>query len=51
MSEEEFEIGLDLMVCGAEAFNIGDRREGERIEVLLDVTFRGDGLTVDERNE
>jgi hypothetical protein len=46
MSEEELEIRLDLLVCSAEAFNTGDRRERERIVGVLDVTFRGDGLTV-----
>jgi hypothetical protein len=46
VSDEEFETGLDLMVRGAEAFKSHDQQERERIEGLLGVTFRRDGLSV-----
>jgi hypothetical protein len=46
VSNEEFETGLDLMVRGAEAFKSRDQQERERIESLLGVTFRRDGLSV-----
>jgi hypothetical protein len=46
VSEDEFETGLDLMVRNAEAFNSGHEQERGRIEGLLGVTFRRDGLSV-----
>ena len=46
VSDEEFETGLDLIVRGAEALNSGDQEERGRIEGLLGVTFRRDGLSV-----
>ena len=46
VSDDEFENGLNLMVRGAEAFKSGDQEKRGRIEGLLDVTFRRDGLSV-----